>query len=190
MNRIAKFVCGKRRKKPSERTTPSPPLSGGLIADDDAAEEEILPDNKYIRVLIAEDNIVSLNIMKRMLRLRSNIVVESVCDGTRALELVTSASSRHGQDPFSLLMLDIHMPGMNGIDVIKGIRRRNIDVPILIVTADESIGTRCKRAGADAILFKPVKRAALLEIIDELICPFNLEEVIDESKPLVNKRGV
>lgn len=173
-------LCGTRKK---DRRHVTPEVTDGEVPN---IEEEILPDDKYIRVLIAEDNAISLAIMQRMLRLRSNIVVESVGDGTRALELVTSRET----DPFSLLMLDVHMPGLNGIEVIKGIRRRNIDVPILIVTADETMGARCKRAGADAVLFKPVKKSALLDIIDELVCPLDLEIQEDPDADKIEEPSV
>ena len=164
--------CGGKRKKKRPVSMHSVVQS---VASDTETEETILPDNKYIRVLIAEDNIISLNIMKRMLSLRCNIVVETVSDGTLALELATSNTRHRGKDPFSLIILDVHMPGLSGVDVIRGIRKRNIDVPILIVTADSAIGAKCTRVGANAILVKPVKKAELLKIIDNLVCPIELE---------------
>lgn len=169
-----KFACG-RRKKYHKKTQADNTADGGVVNDVEE-DEVILPDDRYIRVLIAEDNSISLAIMQRMLSLRNNITVETVGDGARALELVASRKT----DPFSLIILDVHMPGLNGIEVVKGIRKRNIDIPILVVTADETMRARCLRAGADAVLFKPVKRAILLHNIDELICPVGLEEVQEE----------
>lgn len=135
------------------------------FVDDD---EVILPDDEYIRILLAEDNKITLEIMKRMLSQRSNIIVETVTDGARALELVTNTNSKNR---YSLVVLDVHLVSMDGDAVVKGIRRRNIDVPILIVTADEKLAARCKRIGANEVMIKPLKRALFLAAIDELICP-------------------
>ena len=146
-----------------------------VVVAEDMEEELILPDEKYIRILIAEDNKITLDIMKRMLRIRSNIVVETVSDGARALELVTNAGSKNR---YSLVVLDVHLISMDGDRVVRGIRQRNIDVPIFVVTADEKKGEKCKKIGADAVLLKPLKKSQFLNIIDELVCPPTTLEVI------------
>lgn len=176
-------LCGKRRKKvrPPSIHSPVPATPHDDVVEDDG--EAILPDDRYIRVLIAEDNVISLKIMIRMLMMRSKLVIESVNNGTLALEKVTANSTpQRGKDPFSLIILDFHMPGMSGMEVIRGIRKRNIDVPILVVTAaGKPIGDKCMRAGANAVVYKPVTKAKLLEAIDELVCPVSLEETSGTS---------
>jgi CheY-like chemotaxis protein len=154
---------------------PPPPAENELLSDQYDEEEEILPDDDYIRILIAEDNKITLDIMKRMLSQRSNIIVETVTDGERALELVTNT---HSKNRYSLIVLDVHLVSMDGDAVVKGIRRRNIDVPILIVTADEKLAARCKRIGANEVMIKPLKRGSFLAVIDELICPSEMNTVV------------
>lgn len=133
---------------------------------EDEEDLDILPDNLYIKVLVAEDNIISANILKRILAHRPNLVIEHTTSGSRALELMTVIPN-----PYSLLILDLHLPQLSGMDILKGIRRRNIDCPIFVLTADKELGQKCLKKGASAMLTKPVNKNDVLKIVDDLIIP-------------------
>jgi FixJ family two-component response regulator len=68
----------------------------------------------------------------------------------------------------SCLVLDLHMPGMGGLELLEMLRSRGVHVPALLVTAngDPNLGDRIERAGILATLAKPVSENVLLEWIE------------------------
>jgi FixJ family two-component response regulator len=73
-----------------------------------------------------------------------------------------------GSHTMDCLLLDLHMPGINGFDVLGTFRVRHIPVPIIVITAHDEPGTadRVRALGASAYLKKPVDRDALLAAIE------------------------
>ena len=71
------------------------------------------------------------------------------------------------------LLLDLHMPGLNGFDVLEAFHSRQIPVPIIVITAHDEPGTaeRTRALGASAYLKKPVDRDALLAAIQTATSP-------------------
>ncbi len=72
-----------------------------------------------------------------------------------------------GSHPLDCLLLDLHMPGLNGFDVLEAFRSRQIPVPVVVITAHDESGTaeRVRALGAFSYLKKPVDRDALLSAI-------------------------
>ncbi|MCX6913754.1 MAG: response regulator [Verrucomicrobia bacterium] len=66
------------------------------------------------------------------------------------------------------LLLDLHMPGINGFDVLGAFRSRQISVPVIVITAHDEPDTaeRVRALGASAYLNKPVDRDALFAAIE------------------------
>jgi FixJ family two-component response regulator len=66
-----------------------------------------------------------------------------------------------------LLLLDINLPGMNGLDLLSRLSRENGNTPAIVITAldDAQIREGCKRCGVKAFLRKPVDVEALLDLI-------------------------
>src|SRR5271163_2406183 len=73
----------------------------------------------------------------------------------------------------SCIVLDLQMPGMNGIDVMHFLTQSGIHIPTIVVTAHDGPRTReyCLGAGAAAYLCKPLDGDELLKAIDEAIAP-------------------
>lgn len=69
--------------------------------------------------------------------------------------------------PPACLLLDLHMPGVNGIEVLEALRSQQIPLPTVVITAHDEPGTaaRAQALGACAYLKKPVDRDALLAAI-------------------------
>ena len=67
------------------------------------------------------------------------------------------------------LILDLQMPEMNGLELLQNLTRRGIDIPTVIITANNDLQAReqCISAGAFAYLLKPLQRAALMAAVDE-----------------------
>lgn len=87
------------------------------------------------------------------------------------------------QQSFDVLLVDLRMPGMDGLTAIRRIRARDDAkgrVPIIVVTADTAIDLReqCLAAGADEVIFKPVAMDALFAAIGRLLAGSDEDEMI------------
>ena len=116
-----------------------------------------------MKILLIEDELNVSSFIKRGLEEQGNSVVQAF-DGLAGLKM-------ESQDSFDLILLDVVMPGMNGIDVCNVLKnQRNIDTPILMLTAlgtTDDIVTGLD-AGADDYLSKPFKFKELLARIKAL----------------------
>ena len=116
-----------------------------------------------LKILLAEDNPINALLMREMLRRRGHTLVE-VADGLKAVKAMED-------DVFDIVLTDIHMPGMDGIEATRAIRasetaRGAQRTPIIALTADalETGKRACKDAGMDGFLTKPVDPAQLDEM--------------------------
>ena len=103
-----------------------------------------------MRILIAEDDLVLADGLLRTLR-ASGSAADHVTSGTEAeAALMTS-------DQFDLLILDLGLPQMHGLEVLKRLRARGSSIPVLILTAADSVEERVKGLdhGADDYVAKP-----------------------------------
>ena len=114
------------------------------------------PKNK--KILLAEDNVINQTILKRMLEFNEHSVV-CVNNGQQALK-------RLQQDSFDIVLMDVQMPVMDGIECCRKIRDElALDIPIIAVTANASEKDRrdCINAGMNDVLPKPVITSVLYE---------------------------
>lgn len=116
------------------------------------AEILVIDDQPAIRMLIAE------------LFKSTGAVVHQAANGCMALELFEN-------HPIDCVLLDLKMPDMGGIDVLKGIRKRSQDVPVILITAyaEPEITEEAYRLGISKLMSKPFDinelRAVVLEIL-------------------------
>jgi DNA-binding response OmpR family regulator len=96
---------------------------------------------------------------------RADYDVQSVSDGLVALDRLRTQS-------FSAVVLDIMLPGMNGLDVLRAVREdRNLsDLPVIVLTAKGQAQDRraAEAIGADAFITKPYSNAEVVERVGEL----------------------
>ncbi len=112
------------------------------------------------RVLICEDNAVNRALYLALFQ-EMGVQPELVDSAEAALE-------RLRQEPVDLVIMDVHMPGMSGVEAIHRIRELPPPanrVPIVCVSADVYSQRQCQEAGADAFLRKPIDEAALEAIV-------------------------
>jgi CheY-like chemotaxis protein len=116
-------------------------------------------------VLAVEDNAVGLTILKRALE-RRQVRVDGATSGAAAL----TAASRHRYD---LVLMDLQMPGMNGLETTQEMRKLPgyQAVPILALTADfsDELRDRCLRQGMQAFLSKPVEAVQLWAVVSRFL---------------------
>ena len=109
-----------------------------------------------MRILVVEDEKSLNDIIVKELK-QSHYTVDACYDGLSALDFIRCAE-------YDAIVLDIMMPGMNGIDVVKQLRKEKYTVPVLFLTARDSIEDRVAGldAGADDYLVKPFALDELL----------------------------
>ncbi len=116
-------------------------------------------------LLVADDNRTNLIIVRRMLE-GAGYDVDTVETGDEALERLCAGG-------YWLAILDMHIPGLDGIDILRRYRllRPRSHLPIIMLTANASLEAQQKsaEAGADAYLTKPVTAADLLNEVERLI---------------------
>ena len=130
-----------------------------------------------LHVLIVEDNKVNQLVLSSFLKMRK-ITSDIVENGKQAIDKVQDTH-------YDLVLMDNHMPVMNGIDAIKIIRALPLDVatlPIFACTADayEDTRTNMLRAGADYVLTKPLKEDALLTAL--MLLPSHNNSILNEER--------
>ena len=111
-------------------------------------------------IAVLDDEPVMRKALRRLLGSRGFRVEEYSC-----AEDLLAALDLHVVD---CLLLDLHMPGTNGFDVLTDFQVRHIPVPIVVITAHDEADTadRVHALGASAYLKKPVDRDALLAAIE------------------------
>lgn len=142
-----------------------------------AAAPATRPTGSALRVLVAEDNPASLQILCRYLEIVGIRAVQAV-DGAEALELA-------GLQGFDAIILDGRMPRLGGHDVARALRAGtglNARTPILMLSADASAADIAAglAAGADAYLAKPVQPQELFDWLAALDQP---DAVEDQNPP-------
>ncbi|WP_375395019.1 response regulator [uncultured Sphingomonas sp.] len=119
-----------------------------------------------MNVLFIEDDRMNRRVVKDMLDVAGATMTEanSAEEGLRLLD----------QNDYAVLLVDLRMPGMDGLTAIGHIRARTdtkAGVPIIVVTADAALDLRdrCLAAGADEVLFKPVAMDALFDAMGRIL---------------------
>jgi two-component system, sensor histidine kinase and response regulator len=126
---------------------------------------KIAPASESLHILVAEDNAVNQQIARRLLEKRGHTVVV-VADGRAALE-------RLQQEQFDVVLMDVQMPIMDGVEATAAIRAREQQtgdwLPVVAMTAHAMKGDREKylAAGMDGYISKPVQKEALWEVVED-----------------------
>ncbi|MFM9956727.1 MAG: response regulator [Phycisphaerales bacterium] len=110
-------------------------------------------------ILVADDVDANRRVCTIFLE-RAGATVRQVADGVRAVEACA-------EQAFDLVLMDVQMPEMSGLDATRAVRAKGADMPILALTAFSSGGDRqsCLDAGMDDFLNKPIDPNALLESV-------------------------
>ena len=116
-----------------------------------------------MRILIAEDEVRMAQAIQDLLESRRHSA-DIAADGHTALKF--GASGR-----YDLIILDVMLPGMDGFAVASALRRENVGVPILMLTARDEVTDRVKglQSGADYYLTKPYANEELLACLSALM---------------------
>lgn len=130
--------------------------------------DTVLKNISHLRILVAEDNSVNQEVIKRMLRLEGFTNLTMAANGAEAVDLVQQ--SYDSMELYDLIFMDVQMPKMDGLTATKLIRNNlRYHKPIIALTAfaDESNVKECLNSGMSGFLSKPIKRTNLRKIITE-----------------------
>ena len=119
-----------------------------------------------MRVLLAEDGLINQEVAVGLLEMRG-YEVKVAHDGQQALNLVQ-------EEPFDVILMDLEMPVMDGLEATRAIRRLDCattsSIPIVAMTAHALSGTvdECREAGQNAYLSKPIDPDALFRLLERI----------------------
>jgi signal transduction histidine kinase/ActR/RegA family two-component response regulator len=152
-----------------------------VVTNGTVEKTEPVPEADYsgARVLLVDDDMRNLLALTPLLE-RWQLDVTAAGDGEEALETLAT------DEPFSLVFMDIMMPGMDGYEVTRRIRQQytQSELPVIALTArssEEDCG-ECMNAGANACVVKPVDPGEMKNVLDRYLCG---EEAADPAREVI-----
>ncbi|UCH98336.1 MAG: response regulator [Candidatus Aminicenantes bacterium] len=120
-----------------------------------------------MRILVAEDNIINQRLIRRLLEKKGH-KVEIVQDGNAVVETFIKRAG-NPQEKFHLILMDIQMPDMDGLEATREIRKLDRKVPIIALTAHAMKGDKGRflSQGMNDYISKPIDKSILFKILDE-----------------------
>jgi serine phosphatase RsbU (regulator of sigma subunit) len=131
------------------------------------------------QILIVDDKEVNIRLLEGMLRVAGYTSVHSTTDPTAVCAL-------HGTNHYSLILLDLQMPGLDGFGVMEGLKEIEADgyLPVLVITAQPNHQVRALEAGAKDFIGKPFDQAELgarvHNILEVRLMHYRLRQIIQE----------
>jgi signal transduction histidine kinase/CheY-like chemotaxis protein len=143
------------------------------VIEDRSTASELVGSSRRLRVLLAEDNTVNQKVGVAMLAQLGHHV-DAVCNGLEALHAVQTL-------PYDLVLMDVEMPEMDGLEATRRIRAlpgRVARIPIVAVTAFAMRGDaeRSRAAGMDDHLCKPIRRREFIALLGRISDSIKKEE--------------
>jgi CheY-like chemotaxis protein len=126
------------------------------------AETQVAGGTAQFTVLVADDNDVAQRLCKRVLE-KAGYSVLIAADGLQAVDVALN------QHP-SMILMDVAMPGIDGLEAMRRIKTQVPAMPIVIASAHSMASDRERflAAGADNVLSKPFRLADLIAIVEKL----------------------
>ncbi|HMY17994.1 MAG TPA: sigma-54 dependent transcriptional regulator [Polyangium sp.] len=140
------------------------------------------PNKPKARVLIVDDEPNARSGLEKLLR-QEDYAVDAAADGVSALQIAT-------EHPPDVVVTDLKMPKMDGMELLQKLRAMYQDVPVIVVTAFGEVATavQAMRVGADDFLTKPVDFDALILSIERSIERANLRVEAENLRRQLRER--
>jgi two-component system response regulator PilR (NtrC family) len=137
--------------------------------------------NPIIRILIVEDDEEMRSLLRDFVG-EEGFEADTVMNGYEAFRKLV-------KEPFDLIITDIRMPGLTGLDIVPRIKKLQPEIPIIVITAfgSQEVHQRALERGATAYLEKPIRFYKLRELIHQMVSSslnsnFALEEEENNRK--------
>ena len=121
-------------------------------------------ETQFIKILIAEDNDISREMMVKVLQASAAYKIVAVRDGGEAIDAVSD-------EKFDLALVDLKMLPLSGFDFMKHLLAESIDLPCILITADQSTDllVEANNHGAMRVLQKPVDPKRLVDTVQQAL---------------------
>ncbi|HME44316.1 MAG TPA: sigma-54 dependent transcriptional regulator [Syntrophorhabdales bacterium] len=128
------------------------------------------------KILVIDDDQAVLNYLNIFLLQTGSLDVTTLANSTRAYDLLKT-------DRYDVLLLDMDMPDVTGLDILKSIQENNIDVETIVLTGVEDIdlAVSAMKLGAVEYLVKPVDNERLLTLINTVLENRRSQKIIDQE---------
>ena len=139
-----------------------------------------------IRVVLVEDQMLVRQGIRSLLALDSSVEVVAECDdGAQVINTLTINSA-------DIVLMDIRMPEMTGIDALRAMRDHNIDTPVIMLTTfdDHELVTQAMQSGAKGYLLKDVSLETLISAIKSVVNGETLNQPSVTEKVLKGLQGL
>jgi DNA-binding NtrC family response regulator len=135
------------------------------------------------RILVVDDNEVARDQLKKLLESYHRVQVDTVADGTQALEAVCGQS-------YSIVITDLKMPNLNGLQLIEEVQRRHIPVTIIVTTGHGSIdeAVQAMRMGAYDFISKPIDFQHLRLVVQRALRERTLQDEVVQLREQLKSR--
>lgn len=153
------------------------------IGDNRAADEDghaLLPSG---RVLIVDDEPSLLRVYGRWLEAGGNQIAKAA-DAKSALALIASSD-------FDVIVSDIAMPEMDGVQLLRAVRQRDLDVPVILMTGTPTIesSVRAVEYGALRYLVKPFEEETLRDVVTQALRLHRIAKLKRQALEVLGERG-
>ena len=135
------------------------------------------------RILVVDDQETNVRLLERMLSGAGYARIASTMDPHEVCEL-------HRKNRYDLILLDLQMPGMDGFQVMEGLKKIENDdyLPVVVITAQPGHKLRALQAGAKDFISKPIDLAEVLtrvyNMLEVRLLHMNLRRALDEVTTL------
>lgn len=122
-----------------------------------------MDDKKTYKVLIVDDSMLTRRLIKEIIS-PLNFEIDFAVNGQTALEKLENQN-------YDLLLLDLLMPDITGIEVLEELQKKGKKLPVIVVSADiqETTRKKCLELGAIDVVGKPPKQEVLLDLIKKTL---------------------
>jgi len=122
-----------------------------------------MPDGHPVTVLVADDNEVAQRLCRRVLEKAGHRVL-TASDGQEAVNIALA-------DGPDMILMDVAMPGMDGLEAMRQIKAQKPSMVVVIASAHSMAGDRERflAAGANDVLSKPFRLNDLISVVDRLV---------------------
>ena len=123
-------------------------------------------ENRQLKVLAVDDDMINLKLLKSMLMKTPNVA--EVVEAKNGADAIAVLKERNDID---IILLDIIMPVMGGIEMLKAVRAdENLQqLPIIVLTTDETKKSEALECGANGFLMKPIRERDVTAKIEQLV---------------------
>ncbi|KPK78125.1 MAG: hypothetical protein AMJ79_00690 [Phycisphaerae bacterium SM23_30] len=135
------------------------------------------------KILIVDDDVAVTNYFNVFLTQTGRFNLAVVNDSRE----VAGALAR---EPFDIILLDMDMPNVSGIDILSDMRQKGLDIPVVVLTgvSDVDLAVNAMKLGAFDYLIKPVEDEKLLEVLESAAAHRDIHQTIERLPPQLTRQ--